>query len=253
MNTDGTERSPLSLPVLEHRIKALRQGLARRQRTAQIRRWVYLIVGIAMLLVSTVALFSLTSLAFKLDAHALTQVGRLEVEKQMPQGRANLSSHLKAEAPNVIKQAIHSLMDVLPQVKAVLLRNVELRLAAVTEEGERLLRAQTAAAVPATRARLDARFPDLSDEEQIEKVVSIVTSDYQKNMNIVLNELYPKYVDQIDRVYGFLTEVCTEEDSRLTRKERIQKEIVHTLLKLMIMEAPRKKQLRIPFKKSAEF
>ena len=69
-NFDGTDSSAHSLPVLEHRLKELRERLAHRQRSAQIKRWLYLSVGILLLLVSGFSLFTLTSMALELDTHA---------------------------------------------------------------------------------------------------------------------------------------------------------------------------------------
>ena len=54
--------------------------------------------------------------------------------------------------------------------------------------------------------------------------------------------MYPKYVVQIERIQSFLTDLNSHDDSKLTKRQRMQKGLVRTLLKLMVIEKQKEKQ-----------
>ena len=90
--------------------------------------------------------------------------------------------------------------------------------------------------IRATSAQLDQQFPDLGEVATVEKLYSVVASDFVENIQILTNELYPKYVAEITRVQTFLDDLNKRDESELSSKEQMQKELIRTLLKLMLIE-----------------
>lgn len=230
---DPPSESPPTLPErLEHLRQRHTERLDRTRRKHKIQLGLSLLTTVLVL----VALVTLTGQAFQLDASAVAQIGRLELEKHLPDSRARVATHLESEAPAVVEQALRSLLDMLPKLRSILLQEMDARLSRITAEGEEELRRHMESSIRSSKERLDHQFPDKDDAWKLEQLVTAVTHDFENNMDIVFDELYPQYVSEIDRVYSFLTHLNEYDDDRLTEKERVQKELIRTLLRLMILE-----------------
>lgn len=66
--------------------------------------------GSVLTLLSCFGLGSITSLVSKLDAQAVTQIGRQHVERHLPTGTASLATYLTTEAPTVVRHTLRSLL-----------------------------------------------------------------------------------------------------------------------------------------------
>lgn len=242
MNETPDTPSPLSIEELQDRLGRLRIQLDEQEKRQTRRRKVFLICGFVLMGVCFFSLASLTSMASRLDAHALTQIARLELERHLPEGRENFAGYLKAEAPLVVRHTLLSMLGFLPEFRAMVVQDLDTRLTAVTAEGEALLIEEMRKSVQETRKRLDTTFPDLSDEEKLELLISQVADSFSMKMKTLLDSLYPEYVAEMQRVESFLSDLSTYDDSRLTRKERMHKELIQTLLKLMVLEKDRERE-----------
>ncbi len=116
---------------IQIRLKNLKHVLTHRGETAKKRYRTYVGVGVVLVVVSVIALVTLTHAALKLDANALTQIGRLEVEKHLPAGRASLAGYLRREAPSMVKRTLRTLLDSLPKLRTLLVRELGLSAARV--------------------------------------------------------------------------------------------------------------------------
>jgi len=237
MSEKNTETSSNDqIAHLKERLVNLRQIISKEGTKTQKKRKTYVIMGAVLTVVSFLSLASLTNMAFKLDAHALTQIGRLEVEKHLPGGREDLTNYLSAEAPTVVRHTVESLLDLIPQLRSLLVRDLDKKLDVLTQEGETQLAEHMNTATKASKAQIDKEFPDLTDEERLTQLVSVVAADFTKNVEIVFDAIYPDFVSEMDRVQTFLDDLSSYDDSQLTQRERTQKELIQTLLKLMILE-----------------
>ena len=236
-----TDRTPQQQPEanandLSDRLAKVRNELSRQSQAAHKKRKSFIIFGAIATVLCFLALWNLTAMAFQLDANALTQVGRLEVEKHLPQGRASLAHYLKSESSGVVRQVLESLVGFLPSLRSIVVNDVDKKLTAVTTEGELLLAIQMEQSVGEVKKKLEAEFPGLSDVEKFEKLVSVVADDFTTNVQLILDQLYPKYVAEMERVRSFLDELSKHDDYGLTKKERTQKELIRTLLRLIVRE-----------------
>ena len=237
MTTERPSSESGKLDKLEARVRDLRQSLARRRDRAMKKRKQYLVAGAVLTLLCFFSLMSLTSMVSKLDAHALTQIGRLEFEKHLPSNRASLASYLSAEAPTVVKHTLRSLLgDLLPELRSVLVRNLDERLTRILRDGEALLNSQMHEAIKVSKINLERHYPDLSDAERLDRIVSLVAKTFSRKIDTLLQALYPQYVVEIELVHDFVNGLGTSDDKLLTSKERTQKELIRTLLRLIAME-----------------
>ena len=227
---------------IQTRLKNLRHVLTHRGERAKKRYRTYVGVGVVLIVVSVTSLVTLTHAALKLDASALTQIGRLEVEKHLPAGRASLAGYLRREAPSMVKRTLRTLLDSLPKLRTLLVRELDTKLGQITDEGRRRLGIEMETAIQASKESLEQEFPDLSDIERMEKLVAIVASDFAKNVEIALDAIYPEYVAEINRIEAFVVDLHTKDGAELTERERTQKELIRTLLELMVIENSKQKK-----------
>jgi len=234
--TTENGKTPTPEDLLRSRMARLADSLTVLNDRADRRRKVILWLCIVLTALSSFALLSLTRAAFKLDAHALTQVARLEIEERLPEGRAGFGAFLRAQAPNVIEESIRSLLAFLPDVRAMLVRDYQEKLRALGQEGERTLCDEMERSIDRTKKEIDQEFPGLSDAEKLDRLVTQVTVLFEARMKEFLDALYPDYVGEMRRIESFLSDLNTYDDSRLSGKERLQKELIRTLLRLAVRE-----------------
>ncbi|MBN1441731.1 MAG: hypothetical protein JXA90_03430 [Planctomycetes bacterium] len=233
MNAAQPSHPTHRLEAVQARLRQLKQSLARQQARSERRHKTLLVSGIVLNILCVVALGGLTNMAFQLDAEALTQIGRLQFEKALPDGRASLAGYLKAEAPQIVRHTLTSLLDSMPRLRQMLVRDLQSRLRMISEVAEGRFVQMMEETIRSSRADVDRQFPHLGEREKLEKLVSLVADRFHQNLEICLDQLYPDYVREMTALNNFLQGLSGTEDSKLTRRERTQKAIIQTLLKLM--------------------
>jgi hypothetical protein len=236
MSPDPSENAPSASEQLRSRIQVLRDAVEAQERTAARKRQIYLIVGATLALICVVWFSILTNMAFKIDAHAITEYGRHEVERQLPGGRENLKAQLEAAAPNLVAQLVREMTDAVPQLRPLILESLDHKLIALTAEFERELLRQMEAVIRENRAKLDQAFPGASEVEQVSRLMKIVAARFNENVATALDGLYPQYAEQIDRVRVHLERLSGTPQSQLTAKERTHKELIETVLRITLHE-----------------
>ncbi len=237
MTTERSSSESSKLDNLEARVRGLRQSIAQQHKKAAKKRTKYLVAGSVLTLVSCFGLGSITSLVSKLDAQAVTQIGRQHVERHLPTGTANFATYLSTEAPTVVKHTLRSLLlDLLPQLRLTLVKHLDQRLTRMVREGETLLVAEMQEAIKTSKISLETRYPDLDDKEILTQLVAVVAETFSEKIDALLWMLYPQYEAEIRRVHDFVNGLATSDDQSLTPKERTQKELIRSLLRLIAME-----------------
>lgn len=239
MTTERPAPSPESsqLDALEARVRKLRESVAQQQKNAAKKRTKYLACGGVLTLVSCISLGAMTSKIATLDAHAVTQIGRQHFEKHLPAGRASLATYLTSQAPAAVRHTLRTLVDdLLPELRARLVDHLDKRLRRILAEGEATLAADMENVIATAKTRLEARYPDLSEKERLEKLVATVAESFRKNTITLLDVVYPQYKAEITRLERFVKGLASSDDELLTPKERTQKELIRTLLRLIALE-----------------
>jgi hypothetical protein len=221
---------------LDSRIQSLRELMAEQEQQNHKRRRLYIYVGVALVAVCVLSLSSLTRMSFQLDAQALTEIGRMEVEKQMPGGVEKLRVHLKQQAPQLVADLLRSILSGLPELRAKLVSDLTQRTAQATREFEQHLISVMAETVKAGKVEAERlAAPGESDAEKLGRVVEYATAAYSKKLGEAFEALYPDYTRELDRVKSYLVNLQRDE-SQLSETEKVHKEMLETFLQLMMRD-----------------
>jgi hypothetical protein len=225
------------LSGLESRLHNLFHSHHRQVEKVNARRKTIVTISVVLILMSSFCLFSLTSLFFQLDAQALTQIGRLEVEKALPEGRRTLAQSLKQEAPNLVREALLHLVDrMLPEARRHVETSLDERLLPLTAEYEQRFAEQMTATIRSSRDDLDRAQLEGSDSDKLALLFELTADEFNRGVKSALDIVYPQYKAEIDRVGSYLGGLSSTDDDKLTRRERTHKELIQTFLRLVVME-----------------
>jgi len=198
---------------------------------------VVLAAGVCLIAVSVLGLTSLTSLFFQLDAEALAQIGRQEVEAALPEGGRNLEAHLRERAPGHVNAFLeHLITKSLPRGRSLLKSMVNEELDSLSEEWEKQFSDQLIESIRTSRAQLDVAMPEGSDVEKLDKLVAHVSAQFTEGISVSVQELYPQYAAEMDRLRSYVDGINTSDERTLNERERIHREMIQTFLKLVARE-----------------
>ncbi len=235
-NQEPKEPSRSEMDKLCLRMHELQQLVSLRVEKTKNKRRAYLLGGVVLAIACTISLSVLTNLFFKMDAQALTQYGRIEMERQIEANRGSVKSLLETSAPQLTSQVIGALMGTLPHLRPMLTKELDSRIRLVTADFEEKLTNEMKSTISASKANLDQEFKGLSDAEKMEKLVALTADKFNGNVDAILEGLYPRYSEEMTRIHDYLTMLREKDPSKLTEREKIQKELIQTLLQLMARE-----------------
>lgn len=236
MSSNQPENPTGDHKALSSRLQALENLISNLDRKHQKKRIIYWVAGVSLTVVCIFSLASLTSMTFKLDAETVTELGRLEVERHMPEGMKSLRGYLRQEAPHLVSQMLRALLGQLPQLRAVLVEEMDTRTQAATEQFEKDLRAAMTDAIRTTKKNIENDVPGASDAEKLERLVQGVAARFRKNVANASEALYPHYAAELNRIQSFLVDLQRKDESELSEREKVQKEIIETILHLLARE-----------------
>jgi len=228
------EKPNREIEQLQARARNLRHVLSHQLEQSRKKHRNLLVVGILLVVVSMAALGNVTRLTFALDAETLTEIGRAEVERNLPASRQSLQSYLESEAPRIAEAVVSGISSSIPSLRPLLLEQITDHTQALTAELEQRLISEMRATIAASRAQIDQEMPSAGDVEKVGRLVDVVAARFQENAENAFDALYPEYSAEMERVLAFLERLRTTPESELTAKERIQKEIIQTILRLAI-------------------
>lgn len=221
---------------LRTRIEVLRHDVALRTRKTEDRNSIHLAIGGLVMVLIVVSFTFLTNMAFRLDAEALTQIGRHKVEQNLPQGREALSKYLEERAPSVTSQLLWALVGALPELRPVVLRELDGELQRLAGNFEKDVTQVAEAAVKSAKEDLDAKYPGLDDTEKMDRLITAVTRKFNENVATLYAGLYPQYSREMQRVDGYLKRLRDKDPTQLTDRERTEREMIETILRLITLE-----------------
>ena len=236
MKDNSMENRNVDVAGIQSRLSQLRERSAKATGSSDKKRKLFLIVGVTLVLLCAVCLARLCSLARQLDANALAEIGRLQVEKHLPESRGSIEEHLKREAPKLVGELLSTCMDVLPTIRERFVEDLTKRLDTVTEKYEEEFGEQMVDAIRLTKENLDRAVPGASDTEKMERLIDHVCKDFERGFKDGLSSLYPNYVAEVERVNEGLKQLAKTDNAKLTERERTEKEIIETFLRLMLLE-----------------
>ncbi len=226
--------------ALEQRIQSLREACSTEAQRCESKRKTSLLAGVTLVVVCIFCLARVTNLFFEIDAEALTQIGRIEVEKHLPESREAIQTHLNDGAPEFVARLIKSTLALLTKARVHFVKDLDQRFADTTKTYEDEIQAHLLNAVRSTRADLDRTFAGKSEEEKLEALIAHICGEFETVIGVGIDELYPAYANEINRVNDYLTSLSNTESDKLTQKERQHKELVQTFLRLVIRERANK-------------
>jgi hypothetical protein len=221
---------------LETQIRSLRRDVWELQGQSLKKRKLYTTLGAVLGVVAVIYLSFVTSKIFQLDARALTELGRQEVERQLPERLADLRRHLKAEAPALVENMLDEMLGYVPEIRSTLVESLDKQNTQIAKKLEAELDPLVEETLKNGRAQLDELGAGHTDVEKIDILTQFVAADLRKNVSASLDGLYPEFASELNRVKSFLVDIQHKDESELTERERVQKEIVQTLLQIIARE-----------------
>ncbi len=218
------------------RLETLREEIESSTGRNRRRQRAFLIAGVVLIALSMVGLGSLTSKTMQLDAHAVAQLGRQQLELHMPGEVDSLERYLASNAPTLVSSFFRSALRLVPQLRTSLVRDLDERSEKLTAVYEAKFEKLMLDVVQQSKATVDALGADRTDAEKLEMLVAHVGEEFRKASTVAFNELYPEYTREFDRVKEFLRGLQNKDVNELSKRERLQKELIETLLRLMIVE-----------------
>ena len=214
------------------RVKALNHRVDDWTGIKRKRQNLVMFVGAGLALLCVISLTNLTIEGHKLDADTITQLGRLEVQKRLPSTMKALQVKFEEEAPHLVRDGFHRLIDMMPELRIFVVKGLNDRLNRHNADFENKVISLMGERIRVTRAQLDQAYPDLGDREKLEMLVSGVAADFNTNFSSAIEGLYPAYAAEMREVTCGIDDLVNRNDADLTREERLEKEILETMVQL---------------------
>lgn len=221
---------------LLERLEQLRVDAAERAASKRRKRLITIFAGSLIGILMTVSLSSLTDMVRRLDAEALAQIGRGAVARHLPPSRLALEDYLVAEAPRLVGQSLRELIEVLPRVRAFLTRGLSDRLDAINAEFQDEILHLMHETIRRSRDKIASDYPDLPEREQLEMLVADLAVGFNVNVTDATQALHPEYQSEMSRIADTLRRLRDTDVAELTEDERTKREIIETMLQLIVRE-----------------
>jgi hypothetical protein len=147
-----------------------------------------------------------------------------------------MKEYLEARAPELTSHLLGALVGSMSQIRPLILREMDESLRQFTKEFEDKLISLADSAIRSAKADLEDNSQGKGDVEKIEFLVSAVSKEFNTNMDLMLGELYPKFSREITQVRAYLVGLRDKDPAQLSPRQRTEREIIETLLKLIAHE-----------------
>jgi hypothetical protein len=234
MSTDNT--TPERIARLEQRIAELAAEGQRRAASKLRRKNLTTAAGILLAVLCIFGLGAVTRLGKQLDADAVAEIGRAELVAHLPASRVALERYLRAEAPRLVSESVHSLLALLPQVRRLVTEGLVADVEAMNHQFEDEFAAWAELEIVGARERLQEDYPHMGEREQLEMLVADLSANFSANFALSTDALYPRYRAEMDRVRTELVALQHADPARLTDEQRTKKDIIETMLRLILRE-----------------
>lgn len=212
-------------------LAGVREDLEHEQNSAARRAKVW-IGAQCLLIVFVMGYMSWISGALKsMDAESITRLVAMQIEDEIPRMRTALRDHALELAPQLTDHA----QDLFLQIPTRLRETIENQLLAesdkVIAKFENELNAGLTAIIDERIAVVQAAYPDLSPEEQLDSVVAGVSGLFRDTVIEAVDELYIEYAGTVQKLNAHLLHL--QRSDELTETERIDKELLETWMILV--------------------
>lgn len=221
---------------LGDRIQGLSSRIEAQAKAKALKQRVILAAGVVLILMSGFVLTRLTVQGRDLDAEAMTMIGRNEIEKRLPGAREKLQWHLKSQAPQIVGEAYQALVDMLPGLRVYLMKDLNARIDELNASFENNLSKLLADRIQASKERIDSQYPELSDREKVERLITDVSNEFNRQYAAAVETLYVDYSKEMSRVSQNIVELRGSRPGEMSDEERIKREIIETMVQIMRRE-----------------
>ena len=232
MSDENTNKEPSALESAEMRLESLNRQVHERANAKQRRQNILLVLGMGLSLLCIFAFTRITVQGRGLDAEAITQIGRLELQKRLPATMDAIQTRLEKEAPYLVRDGLNRVVKLLPRFRSYIVQEVNSRLDTLNSDFEKRILAVMADQIHTTKCSIDVAYPNLGDREKLEFLVEEVSKNFNKSFLSIMDSLYPKYASEMTRVRYEFVDLVKKKEADLTREERIKKEILITMVRL---------------------
>lgn len=216
------------------RLQRLRNEVAAQSEAARKRQAFVLMAMSVMAVVMMFGLSQVNQLATQMDSSTLARIGGMHAVQNLPEGRQAIEKVLADRAPELIAESVEVALNSLPSFRALLVEQVHSSLGEIHSEFERSTVRELTLALREAKMAIDRAYPEASDEEKFLLVAKTAIDDFRFDFDRSLDDLYPSYsvpMKQMNEYMGYLAE---SEDHELTRAEQRKREIIETVLQLIV-------------------
>jgi hypothetical protein len=236
MSTEKNDSKTTDVEFLVKRIQVLKNQIEDKTRAKVRKKRRIIVVGLLLSLVFCFALTRLTLQGRELDADALTQIGRFEIQKRLPDTRQMLQDQLEQQAPYLVSEGFRALLEMVPSLRLYLLKDLNTRIDGLTEKYEQDLTVRLSESIRQGKARIDSKYPDKGDREKLELFLAQVSDDFTESFRYGIDGLYEKYSMETQGITDYIDYLYQRHPEELESQERIKKEIIQTMVQLLRRE-----------------
>ena len=218
------------------RLQHATQELERRVREARRRQHLTLVLGAVAVVICAFCLHHASGQIRKLDPEAVAQIGRHELESRLPEGRELMGQYLVDHSPELVAGFLDSLEETFPRLRVTLEGHVESEIDRQAAHFETWVVDELGARIATHKRSIDTAYPGRGDEEKLRLLISSVASDFSTVFDQAVEQLYPKFSSQLSRIERQIDATAGTEPHLLTRRERMEQEILSIILGLMVQE-----------------
>ena len=209
----------------------VRNDLEREQHSAARRAKVW--IGVQCLLIVFVIGYMswISGAVSSMDAESLTRMVAVEIEEEIPHVRAAVRDHALQLAPQLTDQAQELFLEIPTRLR----ENIENQLLTESDKlmahFEAELNAGLSAIIDERIQAVQAAYPDLPADQQLDNVVMGVSGLFRDAVIEAVDELYIEHAGTIEKLNAHLVHLQRSEE--LTESERIDKELLETWMLLV--------------------
>lgn len=222
---------------LQERLSSLHASIDQNNRSKRTRQVVVILLGLASVILCSVTFHRLYKQSRTFNASAVSEMGRAELQKRLPDAASAVAQHLKERAPELVHGGITEVVAVMPNARDWAFRGATSKFADLNATFERQITSEMSRAIHETHESVDRLHPDKTDEEKLRLLMESVTDRFERNLSVGLANLYPHYSTEMGRIRDAIAALQRRDPASLSPRERIVKDILMTMAHLTALES----------------
>jgi hypothetical protein len=209
----------------------VREDLEREQKNTARRSKMWIALQCLLIVFVISYMTWLSGAVSSMDAESLTRMVAVEIEEEIPHVRAAVRDHALQLAPQLTDQAQELFLEIPTRLR----ENIENQLLTESDKlmahFEAELNAGLTAIIDERIEVVQAAYPDLPADQQLDNVVMGVSGLFRDAVIEAVDELYIEHAGTIEKLNAHLVHLQRSEE--LTESERIDKELLETWMLLV--------------------